>query len=313
MKKFPLFNIFVVLLGIFIFLFLFSFNIQAKELTQEEIEKYIQLPESDARSIINSLPQHLTDKWMDSVISVSNTEEEAITIITRQAIRGKMMDYFLIEAPKELGKEAIKMAFLIGKLALTKDISTLFIEFEKMTVKESLKYLGQWLKENETKIAFGNMDFSYDTLSGKKEKHRFQYIILYSPNTKEAVIKIYSNNPMAPPASRGSIASMSGAGWNYSEEQAKGKKIPSFILSVRGKMKIKQSGYWSGKITHRYTWDYQPKINIEFPDFVPYFDFHKKGFFERIGDNIKGFFSKIGDGFSGLFGLNPIRITIAKR
>jgi len=307
MKKQDFFKFFLVLIGIFIFLFLFSFDIQAKELTQEEIDTYIQLSESDARSILRSLPQYLTDKWIDSVVSVAIAEEEGIVMIIRKAIRGKMMDYFLREGPKELGKEAMKMAFLIGRLALTSDISALFAEFEKMTIKESLKYLGQWLKENETKIAFGNIDFSYNTLAKKKEKHRFQYLILYSSETKEAVIKIYSANPISPPASQGSWGAISGTGWNYSQEQAKGKKIPSFILSIKGRMSREQGGYWLGKITHSYSWDYQPKIDIEFPDFVPSFDFHKKGFFERTGDKIKAFFGKIGNSFSGLFGASIVQ------
>jgi hypothetical protein len=307
MKNFSPFNISLVFLGIFIFLFLFPFNIEAKELTQEEIDAYIQMPETDVKSILRSLPESLTNKWMDSVVSVSSPEEEAIVLITRQAIRGKMMDYFLREAPKELGKEAVKMAFLIGKLALTKDISALLTEFEKMTVKESLEYLGQWLEENQTKIAFGNIDFSYDTLTGKKEKNRFQYIVIYSPDTKEVVIKIYSANPIAPPASRGSLAALTGTGWNYSKEQAKGKKIPSFILSIKGKMSREQSGYWKKEITHSYSWDHQPRIEIEFSDFVPYFDFHKKGFFERMGDKVKGFFGKISGGLSGLFGASIVQ------
>jgi hypothetical protein len=204
MKRHTLFSISLILLGIFIFLFLFPFKIEAKELTQEEIEKYIKLAEDDGRSILRSLPQVLTDKWMDSVVSVSSPEEEGIEMIMRQAIRGKMMDYFLREGPKEIGKELLKMGFKIGRLAIASDISVFLEEFEKMTVQKSLRYLGQWLKENETKIAFGNLDFSYETLAGKKEKHKFQYIIIYSPEIEEAVIKIYSANPIAPPASRGS-------------------------------------------------------------------------------------------------------------
>jgi len=307
MKNFPLFNIFVVFLGIFMFLFLFPINVQAKELTQAEIDKYIQLPGADRESMLRSLPKALTEQWMDSVISVSSPEEEAIALITRQAIRGKVMDYFLREAPKELGKEAIKIGFQLWKLATTPDITTLFKTFEKMTVQESLKYLGQWLKENETKIAFGNIDFSYDTLLKKKEKHRFQYIIIYSPDTRESVIKIYSANPMSPPASQGSYGGAMGTGWNYSKEQAKGKKIPAFILSIKGKMSREQAGFWKSEITHSYSWDYQPRIDIEFPDFVPSFDFHKKGFFERVGDSVKGFFSKFGNGISGLFGASLVQ------
>ncbi|MEA3453052.1 MAG: lamin tail domain-containing protein [Patescibacteria group bacterium] len=308
-KKYNISRLCLVLLGVFVFLFLFSFNIGAKELTQEEIDKYIQLPKEDIRDILHSLPEPLTIQWMDSVISTSDSEKEAIVIITRQAIRGKMMDYFLREGPKELGKEVIKMAFLVGKLVMTTDVSALFVEFEKITVKESLKYLGQWLKENETKIGFGDIDFSYNTILKNKEKHNFQYIIIYSPSTKETVIKIYSVNPMTPPASKGSVGGLSGTSWNYSKEQAKGKKISSFILSIKGKMSRKQSGYRSGKIIHDYSWDYQPKIDIEFSDFVPFFNLNRKGFFERTGDKIQGFFSKFNNKFSNFFGASIAQPT----
>ena len=200
MKKQGLFGLFLILLGIFIFLFLFSFRAEAKELTQGEIEEYVKLSEDDGRNILRSLPQVLTNEWIDSVVSVSSAEEEGVVIMMRRAIRGKIMDYFLREGPKEVGKELLKIGFKIGRLAIASDISAFLEEFEKMTVQESLKYLDQWLQENEIKTAFGNLDFSYDTLTGKKEKHKFQYIIIYSPETEETVIKIYSASPMAPPA-----------------------------------------------------------------------------------------------------------------
>jgi len=61
MKNFSPFNISLVFLGIFIFLFLFPFNIEAEELTQGEIEKYIQLPGTDVESILGTLPEPFTN------------------------------------------------------------------------------------------------------------------------------------------------------------------------------------------------------------------------------------------------------------
>jgi len=304
----------ILLLGSFLFGPLSIFAIDNKELTQEELDSYIKLSDTDRRDTLNTLPQVFTEEWMDSIVRVAIPEREAISLIIRQAVRGHMRDYLLIEGPKEVGIEIVKLGFKIGEMFLTKNISIgdLISELEKLTIKESVNYLSQWLKEKEIKIATGNLDFSYDNFQGKKEKHQFQYIITYSPETDdtgEMMIKIFSSEPMSAPESRGSWGSLMGTAWNYTNEYAQGKKIAPFVLIISGEMNREKSGYWQSEITHSYSWKYQPGIELEFPDNVPHFDFLEKGFFEKIGDTIKSFFGKIGDFFSGANVVNAPDIT----
>ncbi|MBU3964576.1 lamin tail domain-containing protein [Patescibacteria group bacterium] len=305
MKKIYFSLIFLILLlGSFLFRPLSIFAIDNKELTQEELDSYIKLSDTDRRDILNTLPQVFTEEWMDSIVRVAIPEKEAISLIIRQAVRGHMRDYLLIEGPRDVGIEIVKLGFKIGQMFLTKNISIsdLISELEKLTIKESVNYLSQWLKEKEIKIATGNLDFSYDNFQNKKEKHQFQYIILYSPETDdtgEMVIKIFSSEQMSAPGSFGSFAGGWGTAWNYTNEYAQGKKIAPFILTIRGEMERARVGYWQSEITHNYSWKYQPEIELEFPRTVPYFDFREKGFFEKLGDQIKEFFGRIGDLFSG--------------
>jgi DNA uptake protein ComE-like DNA-binding protein len=281
--------------------FLFPQIGYAQELSQEQIDKHVKLPDSDNTSIFRSLPEVLTNEWMDAVVFVESAEKEAVTMILRQAIRGNLRDYYLREGPKELGIEIAKLSYQIGKVVMMSDMSAMLKQLEKLGLQQAMKYLGEWLLESETKISAGNLDFSYDTLQGRKTEHSFQYIIVYSPKTKKAMIKIYSQHAMAPPASQGSWGSMTGTGWNYTQAQTQGQKIAPFILTISGEMKREQIGYWGGEIRHNYNWTRNPNITLEFPSQVPYFQFQELGFFARIGGRIKGFFQSISDKMSGLF------------
>ena len=268
----------------------------------EDLDKFIYINNTDAKNILRTIPQVLTDTWIESVVSVASAEKEAASMIVRKSVRDNIRDYLLIEGPKEVGIEIAKLGYKVGKVFFTQSIGEVIKEIEKLTVEQAVNYLGQWLKENEVKVATGNLDFSYNNFQGKKEKQQFQYIIFYYPETDnqgEAVIKIFSSEPIGAPESRGSWGSLLGTGWNYSTDYAQGKKIAPFVLTIRGEMDRERAGYWQSEITHSYSWKSQPNIQLEFPDNVPYFDFHEKGFFEKLGDTIKNFFGRIGDFFSG--------------
>ncbi|MCX6737997.1 MAG: lamin tail domain-containing protein [Candidatus Parcubacteria bacterium] len=302
MKSNLFYSVFFIIFGIFVFGIFPVFALDDSDFSTENLSKFIYLNNADAKSILRSMPQALTDAWMESVVSTASAEEEAIEVIVRKSVRDNIRDYLLIESPIEIIKEIAKIGFKFGKMALTKNISDLIGEFEKLTIKESVNFLSQWLKEKEIKIATGNLDFSYNNFQKENEKARFQYIILYNPRIDsegDVIIKIFSTKSISAPSSYGSLTNSWGTGWNYSDEYLKGKKLPPFVLTMTGEMKREKNGYWQSDIIHSYSWKSQPNIEIEFPNNVPYFDFHEKGFLEKVGDKIKEFFGKIGDIFSG--------------
>jgi len=302
--------LFFVAIAFFAFSFcVFADFIEAKEMTQEEISQSVKLSKADRMNILNSLPQALTNEWIDLVVSASNAEDQAIVLILREAVRGKIRDYLLVEAPRELGIEIVKIGYKLGKIAFTADMSALLKELESMTVKESLKYLGEWLNGNKIKVGAGNINFSYKNNDKEEQKHKIQYIIVFKPESEkkgEAIIKIYSKNYLDAPSPKGSIGGAVGVG---GIGIASGEISP-FILTIKGSVNREQIGWWKSQFMHQYSWVSQPDISISFPSEVPEFDFKEKGFFEKIGDSITGFFKKIGNFFGRASIIEPPNINI---
>jgi hypothetical protein len=329
----------IFLVCLFSFLF-FSSNCFAgfsfQEISQEELENHIKLPDSDAENLLNKLPQVLTENWLDLMISVGDSEKQAVLVIVRKSVQKNLLNYLLVQAPKEVIKEIADAGFKVWRLSTTPDLSGFLSEIEKITVKEARKYLTEWMIENETKIAIGDLEIFYTSLDNQKQKQIFQYIIIYQPITQElgeAEIRIYSSKTIAPPRPEGDPWSISMNNfWLPSDDFIKGKKkISPFILTVTGKVKREKAGYWRKEIIHKYSWVSEPEIEISFPENVPHFDFSKKSFWQRklteikdslnktskavknagskvglglseIGKKIKDFFSKISQDISRLFG-----------
>ncbi|MBU3918787.1 lamin tail domain-containing protein, partial [Patescibacteria group bacterium] len=302
--------LFFIVIALFVLcLCVFVSPVEAKEMTQEEISQSIKLSNVDRANIIKSIPQAFTDEWINLVVSVSDIEDQVIVLILREAVRGKIRDYLLVEAPKELGIEILKIGYKFGKLVFTADMSALLKELELMTVKESLKYLGEWLNSNKIKVGAGDINFSYKNADKQEQKYKIQYVIVFKPESEkkgEAIIKIYSKNSLQFPFSQGSWGGLVGTGWGGLSRE----KISPFILTIQGEINRKQIGWWQSQFMHQYSWVSQPDISISFPAEVPEFNFTEKGFLEKIGDSITGFFKKIGNFFSPASVIEPPNIDI---
>ncbi|PIS34923.1 MAG: hypothetical protein COT37_00205, partial [Parcubacteria group bacterium CG08_land_8_20_14_0_20_43_9] len=133
---------FLILLGGLILKVDFVYAMNADNLSTEDLEKFIHLNNTDTKNILRNVPQALTDAWIESVVSVASAEEEAVNMIVRKSVRDDIRDYLLIEGPKEVGIEIVKMGYKIGKMVLTKNIGEMIKEIEKLTVKEAVNYLG---------------------------------------------------------------------------------------------------------------------------------------------------------------------------
>ncbi len=296
---------------IILVLFLLNYLIRpvfARDVNLDKLSEQVRLSKSDEKAFLRALPNILTDEWIELASSASGYEKQAVVMLLRKAVRADMRDYMLVEGPKDLAIEFLKISYQMGKLALTSDMSVLLKEIEKMTVKESLKYLGQWLEEKDVKISMGDLVFNYESYERDNDSHRFQYLIFYYPESVETgrgVIKIYSSTATNPPISRGSLGAMTGTGW-----LAKDEEIQPFILTIEGKMRKKQIGWWKSKFMHQYYWDGQPDISIVFSEDVPYFDFKEKGFFEKIGAKVKDFFNSISNWFSPASVVEPPEIKL---
>lgn len=280
----------------------------------------------DQSNIINTLSSRIVDSWMGAIVDDVGANEELVLSMVRKAIATDQMNYLLTEAPKEVCLEIGKTIAKYANLFLAQDIKTLLSDIELLTVRDSVNYLMTWMDEKEIKYGLGDFDFSYEDLSGKSHKITIQYVILYEPINSEmgrVSVRFYSNKALSPPKSEGSLASAWGTSWNYTAEHEKGEKIPPFVLSITGKMKREKTGYWKEDIIHRYTWIGEPKIEVEFLDGVPYFEFEEKGFFEKIGDKFTDLLNKakknfkkakdLFNEFKGLFGASVVRPDINKQ
>jgi len=235
--------LFFIIIALFALSFCVFVNpIEAEEIDLEELNSHIKISGRDSKALLSTLPTVLTREWIDLVTSASDYQEQAVTMLLRKAVRGNLRDYMLIEGPKEMAVEFVKIGYKLGKLVVTSDMSALLKEIESMTVKESLKYLGEWLVEGKAKVGMGDLNFTYESYKEKNEKHKFQYVIFYYPETAnkgQGVIKIYSSKSINSPVSRGSIGSMTGVAW-LAEDEA----IEPFILTIKGDMKQEQIGWW---------------------------------------------------------------------
>ena len=291
-------RILIILLILFIILPSLCF---AKEINEEDLEEYVQLPSFDSKNILKKLPQALTNYWIDLITSAEDEERQAVSVIVRRSVQKDYANYLLKQAPMEILIELSKVGSQIIKFSLTSDVSGVIAEFEKATVKEAKEYLIEWLVENEVKVSFGELDVQYDSLKEGRVTETFQYIIFYQPITNElGEIKlfIYSSEEIEPPLEKGDPWSLTlNTFWLPSQKFLQGEKISPFILSLEGKAKREKSGYWGGEINHKYSWIKKPKLEIKFPEEVPHFEFTKQTFWEKITSGVRDRLKKIGTAF----------------
>jgi len=271
MRKFLLFIFFLFLGG---FLFLPKISI-AKEITIEDLigdSERIQLEEDEGKRILASLIQELQDEWGDVVVEGGDKvlEKEVALLIMRKAVQKDLFNYLFLEAPKDIGKEIVKIGAKIVAVVWGGDPSTIskkaIEEIEKLTVEKAKEYIIKWLLQNRIKVTGGNLSISYFSLRAE-----LQHIIIYKPldaDKGRVSINIYSssviNNILSP---------RRGFQWEGGIEE-----LPPFILEINGVIEKDEYG--------AYNWVEGPEMNFVFDQKVPEFSFKEPGFFDKLKSKI---------------------------
>lgn len=213
----------------------------------EEINKYLQLSERDAKNLLNSLVQNFKNQWIDIESSPDFVPEEGLVLLLlEKAIKRDILTYFLIDVPFEVTEKIIKYAIKIGQIFISQDLATIFNEIERESVKRAVDYGTKKLLENEIRITPGTLTLQYLSFSGQKEVV-FQYLVIYKPiDSKHGKVEIrfYSPTSIEPPKSI----------WAFPHEVS--GNLPPFIVEVSGSLE-------------KFKWVEKPMVKISFPESVP--------------------------------------------
>ena len=263
----------VVFLLIFFISFLVLPQICLAEIVPKEIENYLILPKRDTEFIFATLIQELSDKWIEVTSApYLDTQKQAILVMIKGGVQVKALNYAIFQLPKEVGVDLVKVIYKIAVFIYSPNKTAFLLkEFEKFTVEEAKKYAMEWLLQKETKISTGNLELSYPSYRGGYRNVVFPYIVAFHPlDSKRAKvgIEIYSSRSIDPPLPSPQYP------WEGGID-----KISPFILRIIGKIeKTKLSSY---------RWIEGPTIQIEFPDYVPEFEFREPSFIDKINQEIK--------------------------
>ncbi|PIR74624.1 MAG: hypothetical protein COU35_01600, partial [Candidatus Magasanikbacteria bacterium CG10_big_fil_rev_8_21_14_0_10_47_10] len=222
-------NIFLLItLAAFLILPKISLSEEFKEITPEDVEKYLTLSEQDAKNLLQTLIQVFTTEWINLEASgYSTAEENAVPAILREVVRIDILNHLLIDAPVEITGKIIKSAIEIARLILAQDISSVLEKFEKESVQRAVEYGMNFLFQNEIRVAPGAIKFRYTSYQEAEKEAIFQYLIIYKlldAKSGKVEIRFYSPNPIEPPESKQSIGGVKGI---YHELQ---HDLPPFIV-----------------------------------------------------------------------------------
>jgi hypothetical protein len=150
-----------------------------KNITQEEIGKYLELPAGEVEGLLQSLINVFHEEWINLETSpYSTAEERAIPIIMRQVTRIQALNHLLVDAPIEITGKIIKSTIEITRLFLTKDPSAVLEKFEKESVNKAIEYGEKYLFQNEIRVTPGAVNFKYTSRNGSQKEVIFQYLII---------------------------------------------------------------------------------------------------------------------------------------
>jgi len=249
-RSLPIFLLFFLL--VFLFLPKIGLASNFEEISSEEIKNYLQLPEKDARSLLITLIQRITDEkinlWSSPDPAITN-EKRAVSIILEKVVRIKVLNYLLIDAPVEITGKIIKNAIEIARILLAEDISVALDKFEKETVKRATEYSMRTLLQNEIRATPGAINFKYISQKGETKEVVAQYIIVYKPldiKKGEVEIRFYSPNSIELPKPTVSIP------------HSLREDLPPFIVEISGEVEKTDLG--------TYNWIKGPLIKIDFPE-----------------------------------------------
>jgi hypothetical protein len=235
-----------------------------ENISQEEIEKYLQLPSDKVENLIYSLINLFNSEWLNS-FGYASDEENAVSMIMRKVVRIQALNHLLIDAPFEVMGKLIKNAIEIGRIFLTEDVSVLLEKLERESVQRAIEYGTKTLLQNEIRMTPGAIEFKYITRNKEIKTVIFQYLMIYQPidaKSGKLVIRFYSPNFLEPPRNTGSYGMAVGI---YTELE---HNLPPFIVDIQGN-------------TENYQWVGSPSIKITFPASVPDLGIRPLTFWEK--------------------------------
>jgi len=281
---------FNILLLIFLAGFLVSPKISLaedfKDITPENIEKYLELPEKDAQNLLLTLKQVFTTDWISRESELYSTgEERLIPLILRKAVTIQVLNHLLIEAPIEITNNIIKNAIKIARLFLVRDLGAIFDELEKQSVQKAINYGMNALFENELRVTPGAIEFKYISQKGEQIKAIFQYVLIYQPIDRQrgkVVIRFYSPSSIGPPKSKQSIGGSTGMISDIKYD------LPPFIVEITGRVEKDElnSFWWIDEQGRRLTEGVnptliQPSVKIIMSEPVPDLGIKPLSFWEK--------------------------------
>ncbi|HHE76512.1 MAG TPA: hypothetical protein ENL27_00800, partial [Candidatus Parcubacteria bacterium] len=244
-----------------------------KNLTPQEIENYLQLPEKNARDLLLFLTKFFQHKWEELMSTAWSSppyptpEEMAVPTIMKKAIQVNTLDYFLIDVPTDIAWKIIKntLTLSLGFLKEKKVLKIIFEKAEKESIKQANKYAMKILLQHEIKASVGTVSFEYELKKGGTGRAVLQYIMIYIPrnlNEGEALIRFFSPYYLEIPKSKGS--------WGAKIIMCTDldHPLPPFIVDVQGEVK-------------EFNWKDEPIIKISFPEEVPDLGIKPPSFWER--------------------------------
>ena len=237
-----------------------------KNITLDDIEKYLELPADKVESLIRSLIDLFNSEWINQISSAYSTaEESAVPNIMRAVARAQALNHLLIDAPIEITWRIINNAVKISRLLITQDISVIFEELEKESVRKATEYGMKFLLQNEIRVTPGAIEFRYISQRKEEKIALFQYVMIYQPteaNKGKLVIRFYSPNYLEIPKNQGNITGTTGFYTELTHD------LPPFIVDIQGTVE-------------NYRWKGNPSIKITFPDLVPDLGIRPLSFWEK--------------------------------
>jgi len=235
-----------------------------ENITLEEIEQKLELPQRDAQNLMNTLRQTLTTELINLWSSdYASDEETAIAAILLKAVKIEEVNYFFQDAPIEATKNIIKGAIEAAQIVLIKDFSGILDKIEKETVIMAVDYGVRSLLDNEIRMSPGAIKLNYFSYKGDEKEVIFQYVIVFHSLDAEKAgveIRFYSPSPIEAPSAP-KFRNL------YSLPIPDLKKdIPPFIVDIVGTVKKDQfdNYQWIDENDERG----HPLIKISFPSTV---------------------------------------------
>lgn len=293
------------ILGLFLSLSLLilpniGFSADFEEINLQEMEKYLTLPERDAKELLSTLNQAFTTERLYGEGSYLSDEEVLALISLQKVVDIDVLNYLLVDTPLDAVWEIVKNAVKVARPIIGEDVSGIIDVVEKETSQKATEYGINFLLQKEIRISLGTISYNYISQAKEEEEITIQYIIDYQPlDLKKArvAINFYSPSPIAPPASQQPAKGIIGTMSNLKSVYNRLYYIPSFprdirpfIIEVSGEVEEDKWGnyYWVDRQGRRFKGNepplepVKPRIKIEFPaEGVPDLGIEPVGFWER--------------------------------